>query len=171
MKPYCTVDSSIRNIPIYGDRVTKNVCGPINTEVLNINEVQKIFDYEFLKSRPLQTILDEFCENKGCLPLKGRKGKYNEGFANQEGQLLMSCRAVRFTNFWILDSFKFSEQKLRFDSFRFFSTIKNHTTRFNSILYSNQKSRLRSNSTPIHYCKGSTQFSIYRSKSTTLELN
>ena len=33
-------------------------------------------------------------------------------------------RPVQFTNFWILDSFVFSEQKLRFDSFRFFSTIK-----------------------------------------------
>ena len=54
------------------------------------------------------------------------------------------ARPVRFTNFWILDSFEFSEQKLRFDSFRFFSTIKNHTTRFNSILYSDQKSRFNS---------------------------
>ena len=82
----------MRNIPIYGDRVTKNVyVHPISTEVLNINEVQKIFDYELLKSRPLWTMLDDFCENKWCLPLKGRKGKYNEGFANQEGQLFMSC--------------------------------------------------------------------------------
>ena len=53
-------------------------------------------------------------------------------------------RPVQFTNFWILDSFVFSGQKLRFDSFRFFSTIKNHTTRFNSILYSDQKSRFNS---------------------------
>ena len=36
------------------------------------------------------------------------------------------ARPVQFTNFWILNSFGFSEQKLRFDSFRFFSTIKNH---------------------------------------------
>ena len=53
-------------------------------------------------------------------------------------------RPVRFTNFWILDSFEFTKQKLRFDSFRFFSTIKNHATRFNSIIYSDQKSRFNS---------------------------
>ena len=53
-------------------------------------------------------------------------------------------RPVRFTNFWILDLFGFSEQKLRFDSSRFFSTIKNHTTRFESILYSDQKSQFNS---------------------------